>query len=109
MLCMCKAWTTCYKVATEPPRLEALSPNAPAPLSHAARLEYAATHSMAHPLYFVCLMGFMGGVEAWTQDTSSLTQVVCTPAIHLIESTCYHAIRRCGYGTAPCTTDKLLS
>jgi hypothetical protein len=33
---------------------------------------------------FVRLMGATGGAEAWARCMSSLTQVVCTPAIQLI-------------------------
>jgi hypothetical protein len=51
---------------------------------------------------FYCFRGVMGGAEAWARSMSSLTQEVCTPAIHLISWTWCQC---CQHGTAPCTTD----
>jgi hypothetical protein len=35
-------------------------------------------------IMFVCVIGVISGAEAWARSMSTLTQVVCTSAVHRV-------------------------
>jgi hypothetical protein len=53
-------------------------------VAHAPGLDNGSAYGMAQPIYLLYFMGNMRGAEAWARSMSSLAQVVCTPAMHLI-------------------------
>jgi hypothetical protein len=81
--CM-EAWSTCFGVAPADQNIALPWPNTSAPFSPTARLEKTAASDTAPPLRIWLFQGVHGLGEAWAGCTSSLTQLVCTPATPLI-------------------------
>jgi hypothetical protein len=76
-----EAWSTRFGVAPAS-QMDMAQHNSS--LSPTARLDNAATSYTAPPRICLWFEGFMDDVEAWARCMSSLTQLVCTPAMPLI-------------------------
>jgi hypothetical protein len=84
MFCLCRSMKYMFEMAPAPRIWACHGPTQQLHISPQPDCTTVPPVTWLHHYMFICFKGFLVDVEAWAVCMSTLSQVVCTPAIPLI-------------------------